>query len=130
MCSVSLIFSVYAIAYIVQLLLSVDHYRDKLIEKNTAVIREESQYESDHVMKSAVAQANFYLDLTQQLIQKESQVILDLLDQRGHYDIHPIDYGAYFPISLSVAKRFEDYDGIAFHKEMWQLRGRQREQTE
>ena len=64
MCSVSLIFSVYAVAYIAQLLLSVDHYRDKLIQKNTEVIREESQYESDHVMKSAVAQANFYLALT------------------------------------------------------------------
>ena len=63
-CSVSLIFAVYAAAYVIQLLLSVDHYRDKLIQKNTEVIREESQYESDHVMKSTVAQARFYLNMT------------------------------------------------------------------
>lgn len=39
MCSVSIIFSVYAIAYIIQLLISVDHYREELIRKNTLVLR-------------------------------------------------------------------------------------------
>lgn len=130
MCSVSLIFSVYAIAYIIQLLVSVDGYREKLVRRTTEVIAEEAQHESDHVMKSAVAQANFYLDLTQQLIEKQSRVILDALDDRGEFDIHPIDFGPAYPVSLTVARQYPAYQGIAFHKEILQLPPAQRDQAQ
>ena len=80
LCSVSIIFSVYAIAYIVQLLVSVDHYREELVIRNTDVLRKEQYYEGDHVMRASIAQVHFYLNVSQQLIQKESRVILDMLD--------------------------------------------------
>ena len=56
-------------------------------------------------------------------------MILDVLDVDGEYDIHPIDYWQYYPVSLTVAKEYPSYQGIAFHKEISQLRGRQLEQT-
>jgi hypothetical protein len=60
-------------------------------------------------MRSAIAQVHFFLNVTQQLIQKESRVILDMLDNQGNYDIHPIHYTQYFPVSLSKSREFPDY---------------------
>ena len=52
-------------------------------------------------------------------------MILEMLDDNGEYDIHPIDYTSFYPISISIARDFPNYKGIAFHKELSDLRGQQ-----
>jgi len=130
MCSVSVIFAAYAIAFIIQLLISCGHYQDELILMNNEVTAEETAFEAEHILQTAIAQTKFYLKATQQLIEKESQVILDVLDNRGKFDIHPVDWESYTPVSLSLAAQYPSYRGIAFHKEIFQLRGTQRRQAQ
>lgn len=114
--SVSLLFLFFSLVYSLYLYFATGYYQGKLISAQRDVIQGEGVHKFDTIFNETMSLVNDYFDLTMQIIERDSMIIMDRLSQDDKYKIHPVRW------EQGQSKSQDKSDSVVmYHKEYQQL---------
>lgn len=123
---VTTVFAGYTLLFVAQLLVTMYFFRVKLIMKADEVIEQQGVEALEHTTSNILTQIEQFQNVEEQLIERQSQFLLDILSDRHGVGIHPVDWQAQPALSLNEIKKYPEPRPRVpvFHREIYQMQGR------
>ena len=124
--SVTAVFAGYTLLVIGQLLVSMYYFRIKLVLKADEVIEQQGVEALEHTSSNILTQIEQFQQIEEQLIERQSQFLLDILSDRHGVGIHPVDWESMPALSLNEIRKYPEPRPRVpvFHREIYQMHGR------
>ena len=90
--SVSLLFCIFSLVYSLYLYFAVGYYQGQLILSQRKVITLEAKSKFDVIFNETMSLVNDYFNLTMQIVERDSVIILDRLSDQDVIQVHPVDW--------------------------------------